>query len=262
MALHGFVDASLNFYATPRGLLVTDKGDTVQLLDGLVLDFPRDAKSRFSDFSIVAGTWSDFNPGYQAPNRNVVNEVDYFAGVGAKLFHDFKAGVQYVAFTSPQRAFHVKHNIEFNLSFDDSPWLQPISIQPYAKLFWAVAGSSTVITGRQGNTFDVELGALPAWDLHAYGAPLVLTAPTWITVGPASYWGGQSNFGVVSAALKATAPLDFIHFGAWYADAAIQFYHIMNSQLILAQMLDGTGQFGTPAHRNFGIWSVGFGLGL
>jgi hypothetical protein len=264
-SLHGFADVALkNFYATPRGLLVTDKGYTIQLLDGLVLDFAQSPNDLVSDVAFAAGTWTDFNPGYQAPNSNGVNEVDYFAGLTATVATNFKAGVQYVDFVSPQRAFHVEHNIEFSLAFDDSSYLKPLSIQPYAKIFYAVAGSSTVVTGSKGNTFDAEIGAVPKLDLHPYSIPIILTAPSWFTVGPASYWGGTSNFGVVSVGLKATYPLTMIpaSFGHWYVDTGIQFYHELNSQLLLAQTFVGTAQPGTNEHRNFGIWSVGFGMGF
>jgi hypothetical protein len=263
-SIHGFADLALkNFYATPRGLLVTDKGETLQLLDGVVLDLAQPPSNPITDLSFVLGTWTDFNPGYASVNHNAVNEFDWFTGFSTLIGKEVKAGVQYVEFDSPQRAFHVEHNVETSLSFDDSAYLKPISIQPYVKLFFAAAGSSTVVTGRKGKTFDVEIGAVPKFDLHPYGVPVILTAPTWFTVGPKSYWGDDGgNFGVVSTGLKATYPLTFIpsSWGGWYADTGIQYYHIINSQLILAQTLIGTAQPDTNAHRNFGIWSVGFGM--
>jgi hypothetical protein len=263
-SIHGFADVALkNFYATPRGLLVTDKGETLQVLDGLVLDFPQPPSNPITDVSFVLGTWTDFNPGYESGNKNVVNEFDWFTGFSTLIGKEVKAGVQYVEFDSPQRAFHVEHNVETSLSFDDSAYLKPISIQPYIKLFFAAAGSSTVVTGRKGKTFDVEIGAVPKLDLHPYGVPLILTAPTWFTVGPKSYWGDDGgNLGVFSTGLKATYPLTFIpaSWGGWYADTGIQYYHIINNQLLVAQTLVGTAQPGTNEHRNFGIWSVGFGM--
>ncbi len=264
-SLHGFADVALkNFYSTPRGLLVTDKGDTVQFLNGLVLDFANAPTDTITDFAVTIGSWTDFNPGYQAPNSNSVNEVDLFIGGAATVLTNTKIGAQYVEFISPQRAFHVEHNIEFSLSFDDSAFLKPVSIQPYVKIFYAVAGSSTVVTGREGNTFDAEIGAVPKLDLHPFGVPIILTAPSWFTVGPASYWGGSSNFGVLTTGLKATYPLDIIpaRYGHWYLDTGIQFYHELNNQLLLAQTFVGTAQPGTNEHRNYGVWSVGFGLGF
>lgn len=263
-SLHGFADVALkNFYATPRGLLVTDKGNTIQVLDGLVLDFARPSES-FSDFALSAGSWTDFNPGYSSGNTNAVNEVDLFVGATGTFFKYVKAGAQYVVFTSPQRAFHDENNVELSLAFDDSDFLKPISIQPYIKYFRALSGSSTVVTGQKGDTYDVEIGAIPKLDLHPYSIPLILTAPSWFTVGPTNYWGGTSNFGVVSTGLKATYPLDIIpsNYGHWYLDTGVQYYHELNPQLLLAQTLVGTAQPGTNEHRNFFVWSVGFGLGF
>jgi hypothetical protein len=51
------------------------------------------------------------------------------------------------------------------------------------KLFYAASGDSTVVTGKMGN---IEIGAVPTLDLNTYGVPVVLTAPTWVTVGPSS----------------------------------------------------------------------------
>jgi hypothetical protein len=263
-SLHGFADVGLkNFYATPRGLLVTDKGETVQVLDGLVLDWARPSET-FSDFAMAAGTWTDFNPGYSSGNKNAVNEVDLFVGMTGTFFKDFKAGAQYVVFTSPQRAFHDENNVELSLAFDDSAYLKPLSIQPYIKYFRAVSGSSTVVTGQKGDTYDVEIGAVPKLDLHPYAIPVILTAPSWFTVGPTNYWGGTSNFGVVSTGLKATYPLGIIpsNYGHWYLDAGIQYYHELNPQLLLAQTFVGTAQPGTNEHKNFFVWLVGFGLGF
>jgi hypothetical protein len=264
-SLHGFADVGFkNFYATPRGLLVTDKGYTVQVLDGLVADFARPPTDAFSDLAFAAGTWTDFNPGYSSGNRDAVNEVDLFVGATATLFKDFKAGAQYVVFISPQGAFKDENNVELSLSFDDSAYMKPLSIQPYIKYFRAVSGSSTVVTGRKGDTYDVEVGAVPKLDLHPYSIPIILTAPSWFTVGPTSYWGGTSNFGVVSTGLKATYPLGIIPaaYGHWYLDTGIQYYHELNPQLLLAQTLVGTAQAGTNKHQNFFVWMVGFGLGF
>jgi hypothetical protein len=264
-SLHGFADVGLkNFYATPRGLLVTDKGYTVQFLNGLVLDFARQPTDVFSDFALAAGTWSDYNPGYESGNHDDVNEVDLFVGATGTFFKDFKAGVQYVVFISPQGAFKDENNVEVSLSFDDSAYIKPLSIQPYIKYFRAISGSSTVVTGQKGDTYDVEIGAVPKLDLHPYSIPLILTLPSWFTVGPTNYWGGTSNFGVVSTGLKATYPLSMVpaQYGHWYLDTGIQYYHELNPQLLLAQTFVGTAQAGTNKHQNFFVWMVGFGLGF
>ena len=154
--------------------------------------------------SIVAGIFNDLNPANQN-NQNVGfwNEFDWFTGVNFNFMKNWTLGVQYVAFISPPGNFKTEHNLEFNLGYDDGgKWVAPISIKPYAKLFFTAAGDSTVVLG-QVPSFDVELGGIPTWDLHLYQIPLTLTVPTWITVGPSNFWGGSSNFGVFSTGINA-----------------------------------------------------------
>jgi len=258
-SLHGFADVSVkNDYITPRGLVVTTAGTTIQALDGLVLDFPQAPGGLVTDVSVVGGTWMDWNPGYDhARNSEAFNEFDWFVGFNVKLGRDWKAGVQYVEFISPQKAFKTERNVEFSLAFDDGPYMKPISFQPYVKLFYAASGDSTVVVGRKGGTFDVELGATPSIDLHPYGAPLILSAPTWITVGPSSFWGAGGS-GVVSTGIKATYPIPGpASAGHWSLYAGYQYYHLLNDRLVLAeQLLNGRSK------HDLGLWSFGVGLGF
>ena len=257
-SLHGFADLSVkNDYITPRGLHVTSDGTTIQFLNGLVLDFPQDPAGVVTDVSFVLGSWSDWNPGYEAPNTKAFNEFDWFVGANAKLGDRWTAGVQYVEFHSPQSAFKTEQNIEFSLAFADR--LAPISINPYAKFFWAMNGDSTVVAGKRGDTYDIELGAVPTWDLHDYGAPIVLSAPTWVTVGPKFYWGGDDNFGVFSTGLKATYPLKTPPAtGHWSLYVGYQYYHLINDQLVVAQSIINRGM----TKRNLHLVQSGVSLGF
>ena len=260
VSLHGFVDVSLkNDYITPRGLLVTSKGDTVQALDGLVLDFAQDPKGAVTDFSLVGGTWSDWNPSYDPTrNKEAFNELDWFVGANAKLGADWKIGAQFVQFVSPQKAFIDEDNVEFSLAYDDSSHFKGFSFQPYAKLFYNLAGGSTVVVGRTGGSFDVELGAAPNIDLHPYNVPLIVSAPTWITVGPQDFWGGGGEAGVFSTGLKVTYPLSLpASAGHWSVYGGYQYYDLINDRLVLAEsLLNG------KSGRDVNTFSVGVGLGF
>jgi hypothetical protein len=260
LSLHGFGDVSFkNDYVTPRGLAVTTAGDTVQALDGLVLDQPLDPKGFFTDVSVVGGTWTDWNPGYDTHrNAESFNEFDWFLGANAKIGQDWKVGAQYGQFISPQKAFRTESNIEFSLAFDDSPYMKVVKFQPYVKLFYAAAGDSTVVVGRKGGTFDVELGASPTLDLHPYKIPLILSAPSWITLGPSDFWGGGGNAGVFSTGLKATYPLPLPPTaGHWSFYGAYQYYHLINERLVLAEFL-----LNGKSDRDISLFSVGVGLGF
>lgn len=253
--IHGFVDERLqNYYITPRGLFVTNKGLTSQTLDGLVFVLPH-------DFSIVAGTWQDVNSAQDSPTVGAFNEFDWFAG-GNVTLGKTKLGVQFVQFLSPPGNFKAESNVEFSASYNDAGILGAFSFQPYAKLFYAISGDSTVVTGQHGGTFDVELGAVPTWDLHAYDIPLILTAPTWLTVGPESFWGGGGNVGVFSTGLDAKYPLTQLgtSYGSWYLRAGVQYYDFINPQLRLAQTLDGTASPSSGGHQSAVLAGGGIGF--
>ena len=256
-SLHGFADISVKTdYITPRGLHVTSEGTTLQVLNGLVVDLPQDPQGLVTDVSFVAGTWSDFNPGYKPVNTRAFNEFDWFVGANAKLGKRLTLGVQYVEFISGQSAFTTEKNVELSAAFDDTGVFKPIAFHPYAKVFLATAGDSTVVVGKRGGTFDVELGAVPSLDLH----PLVLSAPTWVTVGPESFWGnGGGNVGVFSTGLKLTYPLKTPPaMGHWSVYVGYQYYNLINDRLVLAQSILNPGK----TDRSVNLIQAGVGLGF
>jgi hypothetical protein len=242
--LSGFADVSVkNDYVTPRGLVVTTAGTTVQVLAGAVAVSP-------GGLAIHAGTWTDLNPGFSRDDGNItsVNEFDFFFGVSGNIAPRLKAGVEYVQFVSgqPSVAFKDERNIEFSLKYSDGAPDSALTFNPYAKVFWAVDGDSTVVLGKRGDTFDVELGAVPTYKTGNF----TLTAPTWITVGPKSYWGSKrnrdlglavkgDNFGVVSTGLKGSVPLGMLKGASAYAH--VQYYHLINDNLVRAKALLNSG---------------------
>ncbi len=260
LSLHGFGDVSVkNDYVTPRGLPVTTAGETVQAVDGLVLDQPLDPKGFFTDVSFVAGTFMDWNPDYDHHrNSESFNEIDWFLGVNTRIGKDWRVGVQFVEFDSPQKAYVAEKNIEFSAAFDDSPYMPVVKFQPYVKLFYAVAGGSTVAVGKPGGTFDVEIGADPTFDLKRYDIPLILSAPSWVTVGPSDFWGGGGNGGVFSTGLRLTHPLPLPpSAGHWSIYGGYQFYHLINDRLVFAEyLLDGR------TARNISLYMAGVSLGF
>lgn len=260
-AIHGF--AELDFrtdYITPRGLLVTNRGVTMQPVAGLDFDL-YDGKGAINNISFNIGIWNDIDTSQSAASIGHWNEFDWFFGATTTVFKNFTLGAEYEEFDSPPHNFNTEHNVEFSAAFNDAPYWKkmnfPVSFHPYAKLFYAISGSSTVVTGKAGDTFDVEVGVVPTYIIPIRHLPITLTAPTWVTVGPSEYWGGNNNFGVFSTGLTATIPLKFIpaKFGAWHADVGVQYYHMINNRLVLASQLVGTG-----GHRDVVVGSAGIGF--
>lgn len=262
LAIHGFNDLTVkNDYITPRGLLVTNDRFTTQILNGLVLNTYHNPATPLDDVSLVAGIWNDIDSGQNSKTVGSWNEFDWFVGANFEFYKVWSAGVSYVAFLSPPGNFAAEHNLEFTLKLDDSGFLSPVSLHPYAKLFYEFAGPSVVVTGKGAGTFDVELGIVPTLDLHPYSVPATLTAPSWVTVGPSDFWGGGGNAGVVSTGLTGTFPLDTVpkQYGNWNFHLGFQYYHLINNKLLLAQTLIGSAGTG-PGHRDVVVGLGGIGL--
>lgn len=267
--VHGFFDLAFkNDYITPRGLLVSNTGLTIQPLFGLMLDVYKNPCGWLSKVSITLGVWNDIWTEQGDPYVGAWNELDWFVGINTLIANDWKFGVQYVQFLSPPHHFTPENNIEFLLAYDDSGSGWPVAFNPYVKFFWAVSGDSTVVVGRRGNTYDVEIGLVPTLDLQNF----ILTAPTWITIGPASFWNGgtlglknkRSNFGVFSTGLHARFPLKFIpsSLGNWYFTIGGQYYCLINDSLLQAQTITlGVNSY-KHAHRHVGVATGGIGFGF
>lgn len=250
-AIHGFVDISLKTdYITPRGLLVHEDGEALQIVNGLVFGLTPDT-------SIVFGTWNDINIWNQNdPYVDAWNEFDWFIGVNTNI-GNWSLGLQYVEFLSPPNNFKTEKNAEFSIAYNDAKPGGTFAWKPYAKLFYAISGDSTVVLGDTGDTFDVELGITPTWNT----GPLVVTFPTWVTVGPESYWGGDNgNVGVASVGVNVKYPLGIPQrFGKWYVNAGLQYYHLINDSLVDAQQITVAAAEGDDSIL---VGSVGIGFGF
>lgn len=271
--IHGFCDVAIkNDYITPRGLLVTKTGVTTQVLAGLSLDVYKDPHptSIINKMSIIGFVWNDLWSDQHHPTAGSWNEFDWGVGTNFTIKEDWTVGAQYLEFLSPPGNFSPEKNIEFLLAYNDSKWKLPFVFNPYAKWFWAVTGDSTVVVGKRGRTFDVELGLVPTVDFQKTDFPVILSAPTWITVGPAEFWNGgklglkhkKNNFGVFSTGLQCEIPISYIpvSLGSWYLRVGVQYYHIINDSLLEAQTVTlGVKSFHS-AHRN--IWVATAGIGF
>lgn len=269
--VHGQFDVVFkNDYITTRGLLVTNTGVTTQVLISLSLDLYKNPDCWLEKISIFAGIWNDVCSSQHNPKVGQWVELDWFAGFQFKIAKDWLFAAQFLEFLSPPGNFKAEKNIEFLLSYDDSRWQLPVTFNPYIKFFWAAAGDSTVTVGKRGGTFDIEIGFIPTLKLEGY--PVAITLPTWITVGPPGFWNGsslglrnvKSHFGVFTTGLKGIYSMTRIskRLGNWYIDGGVQYYYLINKNLLQAQKFTlGVSSIGS-AHRSVVVASLGFGFGF
>jgi hypothetical protein len=258
-AIHGYVDNEVkSAHITPRGLVIADKGVELQPTGALVFDL-YEGKGFLDKVTATAGVWNSLNTSLHIPTAGPWFEIDYFAGLTFHFADRFSLYTRYVAFDSPGNQFQTDNNIESTLSYDDTGWLsKDFGLHPYVRLFYNASGSSTVITGRNGNTWDAELGMVPTYTWRGLPhLPVTLTFPTYLTVGPTNFWGGDSNVGVFTTSLMATMPIACIpeRYGRWHWDVGVSYFNLLNSKLV-----DAANTLGCGTDRNRVLGQVGLGF--
>ena len=273
--IHGFNDLVFkNYYITPRGLLETNKGLTIQVTNALILDVYHDKNpgSIINDVSLMGGIWNDICTGVSNSFTGGWVELDWFFQINVSFLNDWKFTAQFIQFVSPPDAFRPENNTEFTLYYNDSKWGLPVVFNPYVRVWWEISGDSNIVVGKRGNTGYVELGMIPTLDLSKYNCPvpLIFSSPTYISAGPPSYWNGgkgalkkeKSHWGLVSTGLKLKIPLNFVpkRLGNWYFDCGGQYFYLINDNLLQAQTFTIPFSSIKHAQRNLlvGYGGIGF----
>lgn len=258
-AIHGYMETQIKTaHITPRGLVIADNGVEIQPAAGLTFDL-LDGDGLLDKASATFGVWNSLNTSLHIPSAGQWFEIDYFARLNLQFARRINFSLQYVAFDSPGNLFQTDNNLEFTLNYDDTGYLIPnFGFHPYTRLFYNISGGSTTALGRNGDTYDVELGLVPTYVWKAItDYPITLSLPTYITVGPKDFWGGDSNVGILTTALAGTVPLHFIpeKFGRWHMDTSIAYFNLLNGKLV-----DASAALGNPRDRNWAVGELGIGM--
>jgi hypothetical protein len=270
--IHGFFDSPFKTaYITPRGLFVENQGLVWQPVVGLVFPLP---DIGIKNFSLDAGIWNSVTTNQGDPRVGAWNEMDVWVGFGGDIMKNLSFHVDYEAWNFPNSTINkpsTEHVSQFKLSYDDSEfWGKTwggFALHPYVNFFYEWAGSSTVVLGRSGGTYYVEPGIVPTFTWNLGQMPLTFAFPTYVQIGPASYWGKggdalhkpDGNVGVISTGVTLTVPLKFVpvQYGNWHAEAGLLYYYLGNDALRRAgNLLSGN------TDRNAFNAYVGIGVGF
>jgi hypothetical protein len=248
--IHGFSNLTVTTdYATPRGLIVIDKETVLQPIVGLV--FPFGDVGPLKDLTFVGGIWNNIAYAQHDPNVGPWNELDDFFSLSFDPIKNLNANFTYVAFNSPDGAFTTEHNSDVYLSYTDTDfWGGNFGLHPYLDIWWAMAGDSTVILGKHGNTFYAQPGLVPTYtfkEIPSY--PVTVKVPMYLSVGPKDYWStgtarsggtwGDGNVGLFNVGVDVGVPLAFIptKYGYWHADASVTYFDLIDNALLDAGTL-------------------------
>ena len=193
-----------------RGLLQESRGLIVQPTIEIGFDvYEADDWS----LSAYAGVWSSFHDQrtYAVSTNDFTStwyELDYYAGVTLTTGR-LSTDVCYGVYTSPSDAFGQTDEVMLTLSWDDSGWLDELTLSPYAML--------AIETGPNQNDCGNELGLFLGLGIepgHTFETSpigeVTLSIPIEAGFSLDDYYEGTSGdefFGYLSAGVAAEVPL-------------------------------------------------------
>jgi hypothetical protein len=135
---------------------------------------------------------------------------------------------------------------ELKIALNDSFTGWPITFNPYVTWYYEFQGQNSTqmpacfacVVGS-----DFTIGMTPTVSGKLWGMPwLTVKAPTYVTVGPSSFWNANpaafgassGGVGVFTTGLTFVAGLTWIpsNLGSWYAKAGFQYYDVINNALV------------------------------
>jgi hypothetical protein len=264
--IHGFANITFTTaYLTPRGLLVVKNGLVIQPIVGLVL--PIGDIGPLKNYTLVSGVWNCIGASEPDPGVGGWEEMDFFFSQSATVADIVNLNLSYGEWNFPRSVAppskpKAEQNLDLKISLDDSKWwgTSGFTLNPYVDCWWAIAGSSTVVLGRQGGTGYFEIGCVPTYTFKDLipQFPITATMKTYISTGPRSYWGtAPENFGVAVTGLSLSVPLSFIpaRYGHWHGDVGVTYDYLINGSLV-----DAGGILTGNTSRNLVEGTCGFGV--
>ena len=279
--VHGYADYTIaSGRVTPGGLRIyPNRGSLSQFEVGLSLDIYKNPTGFINSFSLFGGIWNEIWSSPPAGARTW-QEMDWWVGGSVGFAKFYSLAVQSLQFEFPGGG-QTARMVVVSLGANDATWGLPIALNPYVNWFYNYTGGSTVVLGKTSSTYRVELGIKPTISMKPYwNIPLSFTFPTWVTVGPSSYWnrgdatafrcGTLSNgpcssgsTGLMSTGLQAKLSLESLvpkRLGNWYLKGGVQYYRITNDTLLGAQVAVGSATSFADAKKDVFIYNGGIGF--
>ncbi len=257
-----------NEYLTPRGMIVHDKGLTLQpLLIGLVNLYK--GESFINDVTFVPGVWNDFSsspvsvhaPFGSEPKTSWV-EIDPIVGMSVSFAKHFKLDVTYTAFNMQILDIGTSQHLDSKITFDDSAYLKAFALHPYFEFWQEVDGKATDADVPQavfgpspksgshpapGSSYYFEVGIDPSYTFKD-GGGLKLEAPCRVLLPNerfyGEYYGNASTVGLFELGAKATLPMNFMPagYGHWSCHAGFRYMQFVDDNLYNLNTFNAPGK--------------------
>lgn len=261
--LHALVNLEVSDkYLTPRGMIVQDKGVTVQTLFLAFLDvYDGKPDALLSDVTLVGGFWNDYasesmpeHLGAGSTETNFV-EIDPIFGVSLGLGKNFKLDVTYTAFCMQILDIGTSEHLETKLSYNDTDLLGAFALHPYVS-FWKELDNKATAAANFGipSSYYFEVGIAPSYTV----GKVKLEAPMRVLLPSSEFYGetfaNSSTVGLYEVGLKGTTSLTFMPkgYGFWSAHLGVRYMKFVDKNL---QQLATDGGFGSRTKDTAQVYS-------
>ncbi|MBV9127065.1 MAG: hypothetical protein JO117_03150 [Verrucomicrobia bacterium] len=274
-----------NEYVTPRGMIVRDKGLTVQPLLLAFITLYKDNNTFVNSFKLVGGMWNDFGtsqvsrqPPFGSNPKTNYTEIDPIAGISVGFAKYFTLDVTYTAFVEQILSIGTSHHLETKLSLNDSDFLHAFALHPYASFWYELAGKATdadvpeAVLGPSprsgkhpapGSSFYFDIGIDPSYTIKSLGG-LTIEAPCRVLLPDSrfygEYYGSSSTVGLFELGGKATLPIKCIpgSYGHWSVHAGIRYMNFVDDNLYHLNTFNAPGEPTRTTLQGYGGVSVFF----
>jgi hypothetical protein len=269
-----------NTYTTPRGMIVRDKGLTIQpLLLAFINLYKGDGW--LDSAKIVGGVWNDFGTAgtavhapYSSPDKTQYTEIDPIFGISLGLFKKLTLDVTYTAFVEQILDIGTSNHLDTKLTFDDSEYLKAFALHPFFEYWQELTGKATdadvpeAVFGpssksgshpQPGSSYYFNVGIDPQYSFgpQVLGGlkiefPCSVLLPNERFYG--EYYGPSDTVGLFELGTKATVPMPFIPpaYGHWSFHVGFNFFDFVDNNLY---HLNEFNEPGTPKRSNYEVYS-------
>ena len=162
------------------------------------------------------------------------------------------------------------------IALNDSFTGWPITFNPYVTWYYEFKGNNVnqmpACFSCANDNGDFTIGMTPTVSGKLWGMPwLTVKAPTYVTVGPSSFWtnptccgvASSGGVGVFTTGLTFVAGLTWIpsNLGSWYAKAGFQYYDVINNALVASNVVS-IGTTANWATKDIIVGFAGIGVGF
>lgn len=276
--VHALVNLEFaNEYVTPRGMIVRDKGLTIQPLFLAFVNVYR-GESFINSVTLIPGVWNDIgtskvsvHPPYGSYPKTRWTEIDPIGGISVGFAGHFTLDITYTAFAEQILDIGTSQHLETKLSFDDSAYLKAFALHPYVSYWQELEGKATdadvpfAVFGPSassgahpapGSSHYFEVGVAPSYTFKDAGglkleAPLRVLLPDSRFYG--EYYGKSSTVGLYEIGLKASIPITFPPkgYGNWSFHAGVKYMNFVDDNLYNLNLFNAPGK---PTRDTFQVY--------